>query len=216
MKSTKKRECHMRAFGGLFAGFIAAGIVIAGAPAFAADDLEGPTDAQVRTGVFRFGFGDAGRSKLHGGGEKTAANGETPTGDQPPTGEGTMGGNAMPGDGTMPDGTTPSDNAMPDGPIPDGTMPSGTDTGNPDTGQPDGAQPDTGTGAKTAEAIQDTDVYHHNDGKSEKFCTMYVGDKGSFVKSKHDQPDWVFLNGISGDCHGKDGWVWNGGSLQIQ
>jgi hypothetical protein len=76
--------------------------------------------------------------------------------------------------------------------------------------------PDSGNGGKVAKAVQDTDVYHSNDGKSEHFCTMYVGDQGALVQEKPGEPDWVFLKGISGECGGKEGWVWNGGSLSIK
>jgi hypothetical protein len=77
----------------------------------------------------------------------------------------------------------------------------------------------TGNGGKTATAVADTagtDVYPDNTGESEKICTMNAGDTGAFVETKPDEANWVSLTGISGECAGKAGWVWNGGSLNIQ
>jgi hypothetical protein len=148
----------------------------------------------------------------------TADNTPAPAGGEaPPMDPGTSGDNGMPSDGGTPSGGAMSnDGAMPSEGMPtDGEMPGGQTPS--DSSMPgDGASPGSADGAKTASSVQDTDVYHHNDGKSRKFCTMYVGDKGAFVEAKADQPDWVFLKGISGDCKGKDGWVWNGGSLKIE
>ena len=73
-----------------------------------------------------------------------------------------------------------------------------------------------GDGGKTATAVQATDVYPANDGNSRSICTMNASDKGKFLGKKPGEDDWVQLSGISGDCGGKDGWVWNGGSLKIQ
>ena len=77
--------------------------------------------------------------------------------------------------------------------------------------------PDAGpAGGQTAAAINATDVYTGNDGKSPKICAMNVGDKGSVLGYKEGQPDWAELSNITGECNGAQGWVWNGGDLSIQ
>ncbi len=73
-----------------------------------------------------------------------------------------------------------------------------------------------GTAGGRATAQEATDVYPSNDGNSSSTCTMDVNDTGSFVKKKQGEPDWVFLKNISGQCDGKRGWVWNGGSLSME
>ena len=67
---------------------------------------------------------------------------------------------------------------------------------------------------RDVKAIQATDVYKSNDGDSEAICTMNAGDSAQWVVVKSGEPDWVRLRNISGECDGKFGWVWNGGSLK--
>ena len=72
-----------------------------------------------------------------------------------------------------------------------------------------------GSAGTSATAKKATDVYPDNSGKSQRICAMDPGDKGTFLERKPGEPDWVHLSGISGGCGGREGWVWNGGSLSI-
>jgi hypothetical protein len=200
----------MRGIRGVLGGTVTALAIFAGSAL--ADDLSG---SKLRFEFTHLGDGaSAGHNARSGAGAPGATADNTPA---PAGSDAAPMDNGMPGDGGAPgDGLVPNDGAVPGEGMPsDGAMP-GDETPSDNAMPGDGATPGSADGGKTASSVQDTDVYHHNDGKSRKFCTMYVGDKGAFVEAKADQPDWVFLKGISGDCKGKDGWVWNGGSLKIE
>jgi hypothetical protein len=66
------------------------------------------------------------------------------------------------------------------------------------------------TGGQTATGVNSTDVYPNNSGNSEALCTMNPGDTGKFLSAKADEVRWIRLSGISGECGGKSGWVWQG------
>lgn len=76
----------------------------------------------------------------------------------------------------------------------------------------EGAAPAGGGAAQgtSATAVNDTDVYPDNTGESDAFCTMNTGDKGTLIEKKADDDRWLHISGISGECGGKTGWVWQG------
>jgi hypothetical protein len=61
-----------------------------------------------------------------------------------------------------------------------------------------------------------TDVYDKNDGNGNVKCTMNAGDSGNFVGKKEGEANWVGVTKITGECNGKSGWVWDGGTLNIK
>jgi hypothetical protein len=69
--------------------------------------------------------------------------------------------------------------------------------------------PPTGD-AQTAADVNATDVYPDNSGNSQAICTMNPGDNAKFVAAKPDEPRWINLSGITGECDGKSGWLWKG------
>ena len=57
-----------------------------------------------------------------------------------------------------------------------------------------------------------TTVYNQPGG--EEICFTQPGDTGKVVQKKEDEPRWLLLAGITGDCGGKNGWVWRGDENQ--
>lgn len=67
-----------------------------------------------------------------------------------------------------------------------------------------------------ATALAPNTVYKEPNGDTgiaNTVCAMSQGDKGTVAKLGPDK--WVFLDGISGACMGRSGWLWNDGELQL-
>ncbi len=63
-------------------------------------------------------------------------------------------------------------------------------------------------GGETATMVNATTVYNQPGGND--VCYTQPGDTGKVLQKQDGEPRWVLLSGITGDCGGKNGWVWRG------